>query len=228
MLYIYRQAPSDGARALAKALTELGIPAKKFRRQPRNIRPGDCFIMWGDSFPTMQPSLNLGMLRNKLQELTAIRAAGVPCVDFVTEGPAEGWLARAAIHHGGSDLLNPPIRPSYWTKKELIAKEYRLHIFNGQSIRAGRKEKFREDAHDWIRSYQAGWHLVYDGRGVRDKHREIAKAAVQALGLDFGAVDVGERPDGTVFVFEVNRAPGLEGYTITAYAKAIKAWAEEG
>jgi glutathione synthase/RimK-type ligase-like ATP-grasp enzyme len=54
--------------------------------------------------------------------------------------------------------------------------------------------------------------------------REIAAAAVTALGLDFGAVDLAQRPDGTLFVLEVNRAPGVEAGTAVAYAQAIQRW----
>jgi glutathione synthase/RimK-type ligase-like ATP-grasp enzyme len=46
--------------------------------------------------------------------------------------------------------------------------------------------------------------------------------AVNLLGLDFGAVDIGHRLiDNKFFVFEVNTAPGLEGTTLDKYAKAI-------
>ena len=48
-------------------------------------------------------------------------------------------------------------------------------------------------------------------------------SAVNLLGLDFGAVDVGYRErDGKVFVFEVNTAPGLVGTTLDKYANAFK------
>jgi hypothetical protein len=37
-------------------------------------------------------------------------------------------------------------------------------------------------------------------------------------------VDIGVRADGSLLVLEVNRAPGLEGGTITRYADAIRKW----
>jgi glutathione synthase/RimK-type ligase-like ATP-grasp enzyme len=47
-------------------------------------------------------------------------------------------------------------------------------------------------------------------------------AAVSALGLDFGAVDIiwNERED-KCYVLEVNTAPGLQGSTLENYANAI-------
>ena len=237
-VYIYRQAPSEGAVALAAALTARELPARKIRRIPRRWNPETArVVFWGSVFPEYHGDDFAGTLNDvavlgKLAELRMLTDAGVPTVEFdngvgaAREG--ETWLGRANSHIGGADLLAPPARPDYWVKKEDITREYRLHIFRGQSIRAGRKEKFREDAHPWIRSHDAGWHLVYDGHGVTDRHRDAAKQAVTALGLDFGAVDVGERADGSVLVFEVNRAPGLEGNTIAAYATAIQSWANEG
>ena len=81
--------------------------------------------------------------------------------------------------------------------------------------------------HPWIRSHSSGWRLDYGegARTVRQKHRDAAKAAVLALGLDFAAVDVAETRDKRVLVLEVNRAPGLEGVTVAKYVEKIKEWA---
>jgi glutathione synthase/RimK-type ligase-like ATP-grasp enzyme len=49
---------------------------------------------------------------------------------------------------------------------------------------------------------------------------------VKALGLTFGAVDLGLTPTGKFKILEVNRAPGIEGSTIEAYVKAINKWIE--
>jgi glutathione synthase/RimK-type ligase-like ATP-grasp enzyme len=57
--------------------------------------------------------------------------------------------------------------------------------------------------------------------GVSPAHRNLAKKAVESLGLTFGAVDIGRKADNSLIVLEVNRAPGLEGNTINAYANAI-------
>lgn len=140
------------------------------------------------------------------------------------------WLVRSRHHVGGNDLLYPEDRPvDYWVKREEIVREYRVHSFLGRSIRAGIKvprENFQPlPVHPWIRSWDAGWRISYDGQAIRQRHRDIAHAAVRALGLDFGAVDIGERPDGSLFVLEVNRAPGIEAGTIEAYTRAIRAWA---
>lgn len=133
------------------------------------------------------------------------------------------WIPRRFYHVGGNDLLRPPADPQYFSRKEDLTEEYRIHCFMGKSIRAGVKVP-RDGArpHEWIRSLDGGWRIRYDEFHSRKPQRELAARALTALGLDFGAVDIGRKRDGTFIVLEVNRAPGLEGNTITAYAEAIR------
>jgi len=50
----------------------------------------------------------------------------------------------------------------------------------------------------------------------------VALAAVSALGLDFGAVDIiYNEHENQYYVLEVNTAPGLEGTTVEKYAEAF-------
>ena len=146
---------------------------------------------------------------------------------------APDWLPRKNDHVGGLDLLTPPTTPDFWAKKENIVKEIRVHSFKGRSIRAGVKaprdgfSKAQGNLHPWVRSWDGGWRMKYDGETARQRHRDIAHAAVAALGLDFGAVDVAELADGTVMVLEVNRAPGLSDGTADVYATAIQRWMQE-
>ena len=148
--------------------------------------------------------------------------------------PAATWLPRRNNHVGGSDLLNPG-QADYWSKKENIREEYRLHIFRGKSIRAGIKVPRQIDdnggvitPHAWIRSFDGGWRIQYDGFKSTKPMRETAAAAVAALGLDFGAVDLGLTDNGELVVLEVNRAPGIEGGSVEAYTGAIQKWLNGG
>ena len=137
------------------------------------------------------------------------------------------WLPRLFNHVGGNDLLHPPAAADFWAKKENVIEEVRIHSFQGKSIRAGiKKPRVGLDAphHPWIRSYDGGWFIDYDGFESKKVQRELAHAAVEALKLDFGAVDLGKLENKKWIVLEVNRAPGLEGGTVTAYAKAINKW----
>src|SRR5262245_60444506 len=219
MLYVYRRAVSTGARLLTEALKQAGVEAKRVRRLPR-LAGSDRVLAWGE---THKGALNGDApIRSKITDAAILLKAGVPTVE-VSATFREGWLGRSRNHTCGDDLLVPPTRPDYWVRKLDIVEEYRVHMFHELSIRAGRKIP-RDGAHSWIRSLQSGWWISYDGKGIKQKHRELAKKAVKALGLDFGAVDLAKLKDGTLIVLEVNRAPGVEGNSITAYVNAIQKW----
>jgi hypothetical protein len=165
------------------------------------------------------------LVRELQVALTAANAAAPAPV----AAPGE-WLPRTSDHVGGTDFDGPIQNPDFYAKKETFVKEFRVHSFKGVSIRAGIK-KFTGQGEPagvaaWVRSEKNGWTISYDGTSVKQKHRDLAHQAIEALGLDFGAVDIGERADGSVVVLEVNRAPGLEGGTVPAYARAITRWAE--
>ncbi len=144
--------------------------------------------------------------------------------------PAVEWLPRKNNHVGGLDLLNPDGQADFWVKRESIVREIRVHSFNGKSIRAGvkapREGVATDQVHAWIRSYDGGWTIKYDGVTSKQKHRDLAHQAVAALGLQFGAVDLAETSDGRLIVLEVNRAPGIENGSVDRYATAIKGWLE--
>lgn len=93
-------------------------------------------------------------------------------------------------------------------------REYRVHIFDGKSIRISEK------AHTGFHEYTT----------VKPMHevghvRKAAKKAVAALGLDFGAVDV-LADDENCWVLEVNAAPGLGGTMPAVYAETFRRWGE--
>lgn len=158
------------------------------------------------------------------------QALGRP-VPLMAAAPSADWIGRATNHSGGTDLLNNS-GTDYFSKKEAFVEEYRVHSFLGRSIRAGKKVHRTDDAwvasgrtpHAWVRSWDGGWRISYDGVSATQAQRDLAHASCAALGLDFGAVDIGQKADGTLVAIEVNRAPGLDGGTITKYAEAIQKW----
>lgn len=118
--------------------------------------------------------------------------------------------------------------------------EWRAHVFRGQVILLQlkmRREGFQDnDGYtSLVRNQDTGW--VYsvnfdrsDLTGI-DLVEAQAIAAIEALGLDFGAVDIIQKKRETdqVFVLEVNTAPGLAegGSSLSSYADAIRAWGEQ-
>lgn len=224
MIFVLRRPRSTSALVLAEALG-----GERVREVPQ-LTKDDIVVCWGSQLTDAPCRVLNGSapLRSKLTDAKMLRGAGVPTVN-VSENAKKGWLARTAFHTGGADLLKPPRDPDFWVEKLDLRREFRVHSFTGRSIRAGVKvarDGF-ENPHEWIRSWDAGWRISYIGQAVKQKHRDIAHGACKALGLDFGAVDIGEREDGTLVVLEVNRAPGIEGTSVDAYRKAVQRWIEE-
>jgi len=94
-------------------------------------------------------------------------------------------------------------------------REYRVHVFKGKSIRISEKVYTDESKKEYTTGKPGDIKLR--------KIREAAKAAVSAVGLDFGAVDILARGDNNseVFVLEVNAAPGLGGSMPKLYADVL-------
>jgi len=184
---------------------------------------------------------------NKLEAFRAMQRAGVQVPDFTTNrGEANDWLqeghgvvARSVlrghsgqgitIHTGNSELPQVPLYVRYMKKKS----EYRVHVFRGEVIDIQEKRKRQETPNEQVdyqvRNHHNGWVFCRDGINLPSAAiREQAIAAVAALGLDFGAVDViWNAHHKTVHVLEVNTAPGLEGTTLTTYANKIRELAQD-
>jgi len=140
----------------------------------------------------------------------------------------ERHLLRASqgrgLRHVGRDgvLQRAPMYTRYVRK----ADEFRVHVFDGQVIDVQQKRKRRDvpndDVNYQIRNARYGWVFCRDGVQAPDSVLDAAIAAVAALGLDFGAVDIGyNRQRSMPYVFEVNTAPGLEGTTLDSYVMAF-------
>lgn len=235
MIHVYCSRGSEGARDLVTEIKSRGTLARR-RRKGKNfvVAPEDLIVCWGEGlkpFPNHATILNAHPIYSKWEELAMLREKGVPTPPFSLKKQGADWLPRRANHQGGSDLLHPG-KGDYYVQKIQIAKEFRVHIIRGASVRLGLKvhrEGF-PNPHPWIRAYDAGWMLSYaqDAQDACPKGvRTEAKRAVEALGLDFGAVDIGVGPGlkPKIYVFEVNKAPGLEGRTLEVYASKLIALA---
>lgn len=125
----------------------------------------------------------------------------------------------------GGEIPKAPLYVQYIPKKQ----EYRVHVFGEDAIdiqRKARKKDVQDIDVNWkVRNLKGGFIYARDfepadlPKGIE----QMAVRTVKALGLDFGAVDlIFNQEQGQLYVLEVNTAPGLQGTTLEAYAKAIK------
>ena len=143
-------------------------------------------------------------------------------------------LLRASSGRGIVEML-PDHPDTHDTRAELYVRyvqkkhEYRIHVMDGNVIDTQRKAlprelEGREDVNFRIRNLENGFIFTRnDGHVVPDVVCNVAIAAVQALGLNFGAADViYQERSRRAYVLEVNTAPGLQGTTVTKYAEALR------
>lgn len=218
---------SGGAKLLAAALTLAGAKVT-FGSE---YRDGALNVGWGRG----GGDLNKQLPPHKLWELAKAKEAGVPVVPFTVDFEAtqgDTWFGRALRHTQGTDIfvLGPGVirdrvpPRDFWTKKIDKRREYRVHVFDGLAVRSGTKRKENGDFEDT----QPIWNLSH-GFQIRYEHsapvgaKNVAKAAVEAMDLDFAAVDVIEDQNGRFYMLEVNCRPGLHGKTVDKYVEKILA-----
>ena len=139
-------------------------------------------------------------------------------------------LLRASKGRGiilaGREETVPIVPAPLYTKYVKKQDEYRVHVVRGVIIdvqhKRKRKERNNEDVDYQIRNCRNGWVFCRGGVDAPECVRSASIAAVTALGLDFGGVDVGYNAHhGTACVYEVNTAPGIEGTTLQKYFYAL-------
>lgn len=248
-----RNMASGGCSRLRDELRRRGHNVFKVRGNGAyRPRLGDTVINWGNEtvpafYRTGSSSgiknipANVRVAQNKLETFRRLQANNVSIPPFTTDrASAQVWLneghevlVRTLLESSGgrgievysdrrSQIPRAPLYVQYIKKMN----EYRVHVFNGQVIDITEKKRRREfdgerDAH--IRNLDNGYVFVRDNVQAHESVGPLAIAAVQALGLDFGAVDIiYNRRRNQAYVLEVNTAPGLEGTTVERYADAIE------
>jgi glutathione synthase/RimK-type ligase-like ATP-grasp enzyme len=245
--YIYSHNPhSEGAKALSEAL---GVKRIKHGNSKFRGGAGKAIINWGagtlpDQVAACQTILNkpqaIRNASNKLKSFELFREAGVSIPPFFTskeqalgymgENANSGMVCRTVLAgHSGvgiiiadtpDDLVDAPLYTAYIKKQE----EYRYHVFMGQVVDIQRKARRldvpAENVNWKVRNLDGGFIFAREGVVESPVASEEAIKAVNALGLDFGAVDLiyNARED-KYYVLEVNTAPGLAGSTLDGYAR---------
>lgn len=179
---------------------------------------------------------------NKSIACKIFESSKVPQPNYTTDlATAQKWvedghtaIARTLLRASGGRgiiLINPnnntklpkaPLYTQYVPKKD----EYRVHVFKGEVIDVQEKKRNKaipDEKVNWqIRNHDNGFIYARGGINPPGCISDTACRAVDALGLDFGAVDLGyNAKKGECVVYEVNTAPGLEGETLELYYQAL-------
>jgi hypothetical protein len=234
---------SQSAKALAARLGEL--LGKKVYRVENGWQQGrpTTVINWGHSHATLTAqriwNSNAAQAGNKLVAFNQMKGkCNVP--DFSDKkDDASVWIGggycvvgRSILNgHSGAgislckDINNLPELPLY-VKYIPKKKEYRVHVAFGSVIDVQQKKKRdgfpKEETNFQVRNHHTGWVYCRENITHVPELDEQAIKACNALGLDFGAVDIiWNEKYNKYYVLEVNTAPGLEGQTVESYAQAF-------
>lgn len=121
-------------------------------------------------------------------------------------------------------------RVQFFTKYFKAKDEYRVHVFDNNviDIQQKRKRSDAEEVNFMVRNHDNGFVFCRENVELPAGCAEIAVNAVNALGLDFGAVDLRyNAKQKRCAVLEVNTAPGLEGTTLEIYVNAVRELIEQ-
>jgi hypothetical protein len=226
---------SKSARELAKYLgvKRLLTTNSKFRG-----RYSDVVINWGigkgnvGNARQINNLQNVQLASNKLSTLQKLKQNYITVPNFTTDKlslvPTELYMARTTLTgHSGKGIVvgtpdELPEAPLY-TKYIHKVAEYRAIVVGNEVVDFKQKLRKRDREHDeYVWNHSGGYVFARNDIRIPDGAYDIGIKSIQALGLDFGAVDIIEDEDGVLYVLEVNTAFGIEGTTLELVGNAIK------
>lgn len=180
---------------------------------------------------------------NKIEMKRIFVAAGVRTPKYLSNGGnarqsmRDGYLGskvffKTTKHSRGRGmkiyddigLAQSEQREGYFEESCISKREFRVHVMDGVAFHIDEKRprdtSMKMKDRPVIKNMENGFKFR---RPIKDYPEEVVTEsikAVQALGLVFGAADVGLNDDG-VWIYEVNTAPSLRTKTRKLYQKAI-------
>lgn len=241
---IYAGRFSHSAALLAEALEGKLIRPhnSKYWRRPEHI-----LINWGSTnvpaeygIVNSNPPNFVAMAVSKLRSYARFKQYQIPSLDVVltkeearTKWPKKKIVARdfdrgsggrgITVYKPDEQLRNHVFYTPYFKKE----REFRIHttLIYGSIFAQEKLRKKDVEVDPYIRSHDRGWvfgwkHL--EENPIPQEVKDTAHNALMALGLNFGAVDIGWNVKDGLCVFEVNTAPGIEESSLKAYADYFK------
>lgn len=200
------------------------IPYKKVFNQPTKVSwAGDKLRFYSE----VQTSVRIPTFTTKFETAMEWVESGQTVLGRTRRGSrAEGIVFFEDDPEGFTNS-------EFWVQYKKKKDEYRVHIAFGKVIDVQRKALRKTDHNgnpidttqvDFrIRNLAHGFVFVRQDITVPTDVIEQAMKAMEAIGLDFGAVDViYNSTENKAYVLEINTAPGLEGTTVEKYANAFR------
>lgn len=185
---------------------------------------------WGSNNVLNKPEA-VRLASNKKKSLEALKMAQVPTLLVDNVQPSDlPVVGRPSFHTNGNGFylcrtMNQvnSAPASHFQRYLENAREFRVHIVKGKSIRISEKYGTKQVNAD---NTHAGGKFRYPHDFPKlAQLRLLARDAVDILGLDFGCVDLlYDIVRHSFFVLEVNTAPSLNGFwlpLVDVYAEAF-------
>src|SRR6266550_8612194 len=214
--------------------------------------PSDVGLSWGCSYQGPKPFLNARVNQyDKFSCFKEFRANKVLCpftydaryiMDHVIPR-GEVWLARKRHHQKGKDIV---VCKTTDEARRVVAAgehdffsvfiptdtEYRVWVFQNKALGVYEKQFKGEGEYEgFMRNRRFGFKFEKrdDLRGSHPIEGPCI-AAVKALGMDWGAVDIVKGLDGKYYVLEINSMPHIDSIKRSSgvrLAQHISKWAEQ-
>lgn len=246
-IYSYNEY-SEGAKALSAAIGAKRIKHKNSKFKPRGktvINWGSSQLPPFPGAKIINQPEAVALATNKLTFFKTFGEDSDLVVPYTTDvAKVREWLqagktvvARTKLTgHSGegivllegkdAEIVKAPLYTLYVPKKD----EYRVHVARKQvenannifvfDIQRKAKKADVEEANFKIRNLANGFIYARNELVTPECVEDVALKAFEALGLDFGAIDIiyNAKQD-RAYVLEVNTAPGLTGTTLDNYVK---------